>query len=149
MKKYFLFISAALLLGMTSCKKEQFDQELYNQYVDYEFMVDYMDKGHDWNLVKSDTVTITTGSEVQKVQILTANNFETDDAEIAAEGVCHEGETTLAYTLPLYQDQAYVVALASDGSYLGYRPLDYGTKTQLSPRAEGSDVHLPVRGQLP
>lgn len=129
MKKYLLFISAALLLGMTSCKKEQFDQELYNQYVDYEFMVDYMDKGHDWNLVKSDTVTITTGSEVQKVQILTANNFETDDAEIAAEGVCHEGETTLAYTLPLYQDQAYVVALASDGSYLGYRPLDYGTKT--------------------
>lgn len=103
MKKYFLFISAALLLCMTSCKKEQFDQELYNQYVDYEFMVDYMDKGHDWNLVKSDTVTITTGSEVQKVQILTANNFETDDAEIAAEGVCHEGETTLAYTLPLYQ----------------------------------------------
>lgn len=129
MKKSFLLLGTALLLaGMTACEKEQFDKEKYNEYVDYEFMVDYMDRSHDWCLVKNDTVTITTDNNIKSVQILTANNFESADAEIAAQATCRDNETTLAYTIPLTLNQLYVAALDIHDKYLGYYPMSYGTK---------------------
>ena len=129
MKKSFLLLSTALLLaGMTSCEKEQFDKERYNEYVDYEFMIDYMDRSHDWNLVKNDTVTITTDNTIKTVQILTANNYTSADAEIAAQGAIYDNEATLAYTVPLSLNQVYVAALDMNDNYLGYLPMSYGTK---------------------
>ncbi len=129
MKKYFLFISTALiLLGMNSCEKEQFDKELYNEYVDYEFMVDYMDPTHEWNLMKSDTLTVITPNNVQSIQILTENNYTSTEAEIAAEGICYGSETTLAYTIPIVQNTVYLAAISTNGNYIGVVPFNYGTK---------------------
>lgn len=44
-----LFATAAMLMATTSCNKNQFDQEIYNEEVSIQFMIDNVDKQHDWN----------------------------------------------------------------------------------------------------
>ena len=133
-------LSLLLLSGITmvtlSCEKEKFDKDLWNQIVDYQFLVDNMDQEHDWCLTHSDTVTILNKSEdINVVQVLTANPYLSDNAEIAAEGVCFLNErkdgyqTTLAYTLPNIQEQAYIAAKRKDGSYIGVVYFPVGTDT--------------------
>lgn len=131
-----MLVLAAAVMTLFSCEKEQFDQNLYNELVDYQFLIDNVDKEHDWCLTQSDTVTILTSNyDIYAVQVLTYNPFLTDNAEIAAEGVCYQNkqntgyEATLAYTLPVVQEQAYIAAKHRDGSYMGvvYFPVGIDT----------------------
>ena len=127
--KYTWLLVATLLGIITSCEKEQFDKEAYNDYVDYEFMIDNMDRSHDWNLTKSDTITIIAPATIKAVQILTGTPYGGNEVEIAAEGVCYGDETTLAYTIPSIQTKLYLAALSPDGKYLGVTPFDFKTKS--------------------
>lgn len=127
-----MVLSAFLL----SCEKEQFDKNLYNELVDFQFLIDNVDKEHTWCLTHSDTITITnTGEEIYSVQVLTKNPYTESGSEIAAEGVCFLNEqkdgytTTLAYTLPLIQQKAYIAAKKQDGSYIGVKAFTVGTDT--------------------
>jgi hypothetical protein len=133
-------LSLLLLLGVTmvtlSCEKEKFDKDAYNELVDYQFLVDNMDKEHEWCLTHSDTVTIINkGEDIYTVQVLTANPYLSEDAEIAAEGICFQNqqkdgyETTLSYTLPSTQTQAYIAAKRKNGSYIGVVYFAVGTDT--------------------
>ena len=129
-----LLITLTLSAMLLSCEKEKFDKNAYNELVDYQFLIDNVDKEHEWRLTHSDTVTITnTGEEIYAVQVLTKNPYAGSGAEIAAEGICYLNEqkdgytTTLAYTLPLKQQRAFIAAKKSDGSYLGVAPFDFGT----------------------
>lgn len=126
-------LSAFLL---SSCEKEKFDKNLYNELVDLQFLIDNVDKEHGWSLTHSDTVTIlNTGEEIYSVQVLTKNPYRERGAEIAAEGVCFLNEqrdgysTTLAYTLPLIQREAYIAAKRKDGSYIGVTAFEVGKDT--------------------
>ena len=130
--KYTWLLVATLLGIITSCEKEQFDKEAYNEYVDYEFMIDNMDRSHDWNLTKSDTITIIAPATIKAVQILTGTPYGGNEVEIAAEGVCYGDETTLAYTIPSIQTKLYLAALSPDGKYLGVTPFDFKTKSKIS-----------------
>lgn len=123
-------------MTMLSCEKEQFDKNAYNELVDYQFLIDNIDTEHDWCLTHSDTVTILNKSEdIYSVQVLTANPYLSDNAEIAAEGVGYLNEqkngykTTLAYTLPITQQQAYIASKRQDGSYIGVVSFTVGTDT--------------------
>lgn len=129
-------ITALALMVFTSCEKEQFNQGLYNELVDYQFLIDNVDREHQWCLTHSDTVTITNSSEeIYSVQILTKNPYVSSDAEIAAEGICFLNadktgySTTLSYTVPLVQNQVYVAAKKMDGSYIGVTPMTFGVGT--------------------
>lgn len=131
-----LFITAILSACLLSCEKEQFDKNAYNELVDFQFLIDNVDKEHTWCLTHSDTVTITNkGEDIYAVEVLTKDPFNESGAEIAAEGVCFLNEqkdgyaTTLAYTLPLIQKQAYIAAKRSDGSYIGVKAFTVGTDT--------------------
>ena len=126
-------LSAFLL---SSCEKEKFDKNLYNELVDLQFLIDNVDKEHGWSLTHSDTVTIlNTGEEIYSVQVLTKNPYRERGAEIAAEGVCFLNEqrdgysTTLAYTLPQIQREAYIAAKRKDGSYIGVTAFEVGKDT--------------------
>ena len=128
-----IVLSAFLL---SSCEKEKFDKNLYNELVDLQFLIDNVDKEHGWSLTHSDTVTIlNTGEEIYSVQVLTKNPYRERGAEIAAEGVCFLNEqrdgysTTLAYTLPLIQREAYIAAKRKDGSYIGVTAFEVGKDT--------------------
>lgn len=127
-------ISIVVLLGITACEKEKFNQNVYNQVVDYMFMVDNMDRNHDWCLTHSDTVTLYTRSEdIYSVQVLTNNPYLSEQAEIAAQGTCFLNSSktmfsaTLAFTVPLTQTQVYLATKDKAGNYLGITPFVFGT----------------------
>lgn len=133
-------LSILLLSGFTmitlSCEKEQFDKDAYDELVDYQFLIDNMDKEHDWCLTQSDTITIVAKSaDVYSVQVLTANPYSSDNAEIVNEGICSQNSqtggygTVLAYTLPITQQEAFIAAKRNDGSYLGVVSFTVGTET--------------------
>ena len=131
-----LILLAMGVMTFISCEKEQFDQNVYNEIVDFQFLIDNVDREHDWLLTHSDTVTIINKTEdIHTVQVLTDNPYLVNNAEIAAEGICFLNEqkdgylTTLAYTLPVTQKQAYIAAKREDGSYIGVASFDVGTDT--------------------
>jgi LruC domain-containing protein len=127
--KMTIAVVAFALTAMTGCKKDQFDQKVYQGSVDAQFMIDNADPDHDWCLTKSDTITINTSEEkIYSVQVLTANPYGTAKPEIAAEGVCYGNHATLAYTIPITQSTVYIAALDNEGSYLGAMPFQYGTE---------------------
>ena len=124
-----LLLAAAMLLGVTSCKKDLFDKEIYNEAVDDQFRVDNIDKNHDWCLTKNDTVLVKTPeSAIYSVQLLTDNPPYSSRPEIAAEGVCYGNQARLAYTLPVQSEYLFIAALDSNGKYLGMKMVPYGTK---------------------
>ena len=121
--------TALMLTAITSCKKERFDKDAYDKYVGYEFMIDNVDKTHEWNLTKEGTVTLKSKEKMYTVQILTENPYSSDNAEIAAEANLSPGsEVTLSYTIPNIQNQLYAAALNSNGAYMGVYPFTYGTE---------------------
>jgi len=125
----FSILAAMLLLAATSCKKEQFDKEQYDNLVDKLFHVDGLDENHDWLLTKDDTITVKTpDSRIYKIQLLTDNPHSALRAEIMAEGVCYGNQATLAYTVPIVSTQIYIVALDENGDYLAYKGVPFGTK---------------------
>ena len=54
-----LLLLPIALLMLSSCGKEMFDEDIYNGFVDYQFMIDNVDREHDWCLTKSGSVTVT------------------------------------------------------------------------------------------
>lgn len=144
-KKLLTLMAAGLLAGLSACEKEQFDKQRYNEYVDYEFMIDNMDMSHQWQLTHSDTLTVKTSDAVHKVQILTDNPINTTNVEVAAEAVCYGNEAVLAYTIPNTQSTVYLSAIATNGNFLGIRKLTFGTKeldlTDIQ-QTEGSNINI-------
>lgn len=131
-----ILVLAAAVMTFLSCEKEQFDKDLYDEFVDIQFLIDNVDEEHDWCLTQSDTVTILTSNyDIYAVQVLTYNPYLTDNAEIAAEAVCFQNkqntgyEATLAYTLPVIHERACIAAKRRDGSYMGVAYFPVGTDT--------------------
>jgi LruC domain-containing protein len=125
----FSILAALLLLSATSCKKELFDKNEYNDLVDRMFRVDGIDENHDWLLTKDDTITVSTpDSHIYSIQLLTGNPRTATRVEIIAEGVCYGNQATLAYTVPAVSSLIYIAALDKDGNYLAYKSVAYGTK---------------------
>ena len=128
-KHILLTLGALMLLGMTSCKeKNLFNKEIYDQMVDFKFMVDNMDRSHDWQLIKNGSVMVKAPDNVSRLQVLTADPYSSPKAEIAAEVGCVDGQATLNYSIPTITDMLYLAALASDGTHLGVVPFQYDTQ---------------------
>lgn len=130
MKKTLLLLLSGtfLLLGADSCKKELFDSAAYNEFVDYQFMIDNLDREHDWQLVKSATLFVKAPGNVYNVQVLTEDPNKSARSEIAANAVCYSNEAELSYTIPITQQQLYLAALNQNGQYIGVVPFNYGEK---------------------
>lgn len=124
-----LIAAVSLLVSVTSCSKEMFDEDVYNESVDYKFMIDNVDRDHDWILTKNDTITISAESNIRSVQVLTENPYASNAAEIAAESVIFGGKVALAYTMPVTMETIYIEAYDASGNDLGYYETKYGTKS--------------------
>ena len=128
MNKNFYFLALLLVvLSLTSCSKELFDQEKYDEFVEGQFMIDNADPNHDWCLTKNDTLRVKTpDAAIYRVQILTLNPYDHAGAEIAADAVCYGNEAGMTFTVPITTNMLYLAALAEDGTYLGVVPYPYG-----------------------
>ncbi len=131
-KNYFFLCLAVFALSLTSCNKELFDQEQYDELVDNQFMIDNADPNHDWCLTKNKTLTVKTpDAAIYRVQMLTADPYDVPGAEIAADAVCYGDEAIISFTVPITTNMLYLAALAEDGSYLGVVPYPYGFEQEI------------------
>lgn len=135
-KNYFFLCLAVFALSLTSCNKELFDQEQYDELVDNQFMIDNADPNHDWCLTKNDTLLIKApDADIYRVQVLTADPYLVQGSEIAADGVCYNAEAQLTYTVPDVTTMLYLAALDVNGNYLGVAPFTYGSKSLVVTKA--------------
>lgn len=135
-KNYFFLCLAVFALSLTSCNKELFDQEQYDELVDNQFMIDNADPNHDWCLTKNDTLLIKApDADIYRVQVLTADPYLVQGSEIAADGVCYNAEAQLTYTVPDVTTMLYLAALDVNGNYLGVASFTYGSKSLVVTKA--------------
>ena len=129
-RKQTALVALAVIALASSCSKEQFDRNLYNEEVSYQFMVDNADPNHDWCLTKNATITVRASeTSVYRVQLLTADPYTAAGAEIVAESAIFGGAETLTYTVPATTQTLYVEAYDREGYDLGCMPITYGTES--------------------
>ena len=121
-----IFILGLALLAMTSCNKDMFDKDLYNDNVNFLFMVDNADPDQDWRLTKHSSIFVKSLDEsISSVQILTENPYTSASAEIVTESVVFGTADELSYSVPVLTNELYAVAYDVYGNDLGYVQFAY------------------------
>jgi len=111
------------------CRDMEGDQEQIRKMNLERFPIDTIDTKHDWNLVKvmATTILADVDDNVARVQVLTANPYETD-AEILAETFATKGEkVSMIFEMPLTSKDFYVAAVTRQGRYYVKKVTDAGT----------------------
>ena len=114
-------VAISIMIGMNiSCKRELYDQEAYQEYLDSVSPVDTIDPNHTWILTNSKTLLVqapdTGGSQI--VKILTANPRESGDAQVVGEAWASEGERfAMALTYPSMVTTLYAAVVDTTGRY--------------------------------
>lgn len=114
-------VAISIMIGMNiSCKRELYDQEAYQEYLDSVSPVDTIDPNHTWILTNSKTLLVqapdTGGTQI--VKILTANPRESGDAQVVGEAWASEGERfAMALTYPSMVTTLYAAVVDTTGRY--------------------------------
>lgn len=114
-------VAISIMIGMNiSCKRELYDQEAYQEYLDSVSPVDTIDPNHTWILTNSKTLLVqapdTGGTQI--VKILTANPRESGDAQVVGEAWASEGERfAMALTYPSTMTTLYATVVDTTGRY--------------------------------
>ena len=98
MKKICLFLLSAVCVFSCSNHDSNFEAENNEQLIKENAVKVFgdIDPNHDWNMVKSGTVSITADADLNdivKVQILTESPFCNDDAAILNQATVQKGQT--------------------------------------------------------
>lgn len=120
---YFVIIILGLsaMVGMeTSCKKNVFDEAIYDTLIKIQSPVDTVDPNHTWALstTKNLIVTVNAGVGTKKVQIFDANPFNSGSAQIIAEKDAKEGDRfNISISYPTIKSTLFLAAVDSLGNY--------------------------------
>ena len=115
-----LTLTATLMLE--SCKKDLFDQELYNEVITQQFPIEPIDATHNWELSTRRSIVVKANANMEnmeKVMVLSANPLTSADAQIMAEttatteGALH----TLLFAAPVTQTTFYAAIKSVDNQY--------------------------------
>lgn len=123
-----IFFCISVLVGTgISCKKEVFDEEIYDTLIKIMSPVDSVDPNHNWELSTSNylIVTANVGAKTKQVQILDKNPLSSNDACIIAKADVAEGERAGIYiSYPNTCTTLYAAAVDSTGAYtvVGFSP---------------------------
>ena len=114
-------VAISIMIGMNiSCKRELYNQEAYQEYLDSVSPVDTIDPNHTWILTNSKTLLVqapdTGGTQI--VKILTANPRESGNAQVVGEAWASEGERfAMALTYPSTMTTLYAAVVDTTGRY--------------------------------
>ncbi len=124
MKKSYgiLLMLIAGTMMLESCKKEVFDQDIYNKIISMAFPIDPIDSTQTWNLFTLRSITIRVNGNVEnmdKVQVLNYNPDDDSKAEIMAEFAApEEGNSyTMLFAAPETQTIFYAAIKTTDKKY--------------------------------
>ena len=138
---YFVIIIlgfSAMVGTETSCKKNVFDEAIYDTLIKIQSPVDSVDPSHTWTLStqKYIIVTANAGTGTKKVQILTDNPMTSEDACVIAQVDMAEGERIgVSISYPSILSTLYAAAVDSTGAY---------TVSQFNPSNRDVDFSSPI-----
>ena len=107
-------------LMLTSCHKDVFDEDDYNQIIDEASPVDSVDTKHTWELTQDHIYVVEANVHigVKSFQILSDNPLTALNAEIMAESPIEDGgRIMVAATVPTRMYQLYAALVDDKGNY--------------------------------
>ena len=115
------FVVGQVLLTNTSCKKrEVFDPEVLDTIMTIASPVDKVDETHDWVMSSEKPFVIMADINVnaKKLQILTENPLQSDEAVVVSEAPITDGNfVTLYAAYPLIKEKLYAALVDEKGAY--------------------------------
>lgn len=111
------FVLTACVL--TACKKDMFDTGTAKKIMDLSFHNDTVDKYHQWTLIDDWHIRVTANVKgVKRVELLSANPYTSDKAEVVANSAAREDTVMLmSCTLPAIADTLYAAAVDDSEHY--------------------------------
>ena len=118
--KWLIWCFLCWMLVVTSCVRNQFDLERYEEIVDEMSPVENVDENHNWQLstTKALMVDINGLEDIERIQILTDNPAVTDLAAIVGEAyVSSKTVFSVSISYPNLQEKLYAAAIDSEERY--------------------------------
>jgi len=133
-KKWQILVSFCCVTLFSSCVRNQFDLQRYEEIVQELSPVDDVDEDHDWQLstTKMLTVDLSGLEDVERIQVLTDNPTVTSQATILGEAyVEYKSNVLMSVSYPNLQETFYAAAIDSEGRYT-IVPFDPNTSNVVS-----------------
>ncbi len=110
------------IMAIGACKKEMFDQEVYDTITTYVFPIDPIDSSHNWNTSTLRTITLMVNGKVEdmeKVQVLSYNPDENQNAEVLTEksNPVEGNSYIMSFVAPEFQTTFYAAIKTTDKKY--------------------------------
>ena len=113
-------IAAMLTLSTTSCKRDVFDADDYNELIRVQSPVDSIESTHSFKTTERRTIQVEVNGPVgtRRVQVLSANPVVEEACYILAEAYATDGQrVTLPFTAPISSSVFYAALVSDDGRY--------------------------------
>lgn len=116
-----MFVCICVMTGVgTSCKKNVFDEDVYDTLIKIKSPVDSVDPNHTWTLTTKKTliVNVNGGTGVQMLQILTDNPMTSKEALIVAQKQVSDGDQfSMNISYPQRLTTLYAAVVDTEGKY--------------------------------
>ena len=115
-----LVFLCCVTIVLSSCVRNMFDQERYQEIVDDQSTVDKVDENHDWQLSTTKTlmVDISGVENIERIQVFSENPAESALASILGEAyVSEKSVVSMSMTYPNMKDLLYAAAIDDEDNY--------------------------------
>ena len=115
-----LIFLCCVTMILSSCVRNMFDEQRYQEIVDDASTVDNVDKNHDWQLSMTKTLMVDVSGveDVERVQVFSGNPLESSSASIVGEAyVLEKNVVSMAITYPTLKEVLYAAAIDSEDNY--------------------------------
>ena len=115
-----LVFLCCVILVLSSCVRNMFDEQRYQEIMDDASTVDKVDENHDWQLSTSKVLMVdVSGLEgVERIQVFSGNPLESSSASIVGEAfVSEKNVVSMAITYPTLEEVLYAAAIDSEDNY--------------------------------
>ena len=130
--KWYIGVALCCVMIVSSCVRNQFDQQRYEEIVEEESPTPNVDPDHDWMMSTTKTLVVDPSGvdNVKQIRIFTENPAETDFAEIVDEANSSgDNKIVMNISYPIRLETLYAAAI--DGQ-------DYYTIVSFNPSFSGS-----------
>jgi len=112
---------ALIVLALQGCRKMEIDTAQWKEIVQSNYLVDTVDIYHEWDLLQTRALTIKADlddPDLERVQILNGNPYETEGVEILTERFVKYGQTVNPiFHVPFVERDYYAAAVTAQGQY--------------------------------
>ena len=115
-----LVFLCCVTMVLSSCVRNYFDQQKYEEIVEEQSPVTVVDEDHDWQLNTTQILMVDVSGieDVERIQVFTDNPAETDWATIVGEGyVSGKSVVSMSITYPNLQEVLYAAAIDDEDNY--------------------------------